>query len=56
MHPSNDFNTPLKDIMDVLLSSGNPYEVHSGYLVILDSKVCESAAAAVSVRKVESLG
>ena len=42
--------------MEVLLSSGNPFEEHSGDLVTLDSKVCESAAAAVSVRKVVFLG
>ena len=43
------FQGHVKDLMEVLLSSGNPFEEHSGDLVTLDSKVCESAAAAVSV-------
>ena len=42
--------------MEVLLSNGNPFEEHSGDLVTLDNKVCESAAAAVSVHEVESMG
>jgi hypothetical protein len=42
--------------MEVLLSNRNPFEEHSGDLVTLDNKVCESAAAAVSVHKVESMG
>lgn len=45
-----------KDLMEVLLSNGNPFEEHSGDLVTLDNKVCESAAAAVSVHEVESMG
>ena len=44
--------------MEVLLtlSNENPFEKHSGDLVTLDNKVCESAAAAISVHKVESMG
>ena len=30
-----------KDLMEVLLSNGNPFEEHSGGLVTLDNKVCE---------------
>lgn len=41
---------------EVLLSNRNPFEEHSGDLVTLDNKVCESAAAAVSVHEVESMG
>lgn len=45
-----------KDLMEVLLSNGNPFEEYSGDLVTLDNKVCESSAAATSVSKVESVG
>ena len=50
------FQGHVKDLIEVLLSSGNPFEEHSGDLVTLDSRVCESAATAVSVRKVVFLG
>ena len=42
--------------MEVLLSNGNPFEEHSGDLVTIANKVCETAAAAVSVHKVKSMG
>ncbi|CAL8254510.1 unnamed protein product [Boreogadus saida] len=42
--------------MELLLSNGNPFEESSKDLVTLDNKVCESAAAAASVLKVESMG
>ena len=41
--------------MEVLLSSGNPFEEQGRDLVTLDNKVCESAAAGESVYKVESV-
>jgi len=44
-----------KDLMEVSLSIGNPFEEHSGDLFTLDNKVRESAAAAVSVHKFESV-
>jgi len=50
------FQRHAKDLTDVLLSKGNPFEEASEDLVTLDNKVCESADAAVSVRKVESVG
>ena len=40
----------------MLLSKGNPFEEDSEDLVTLDNKVCESAAAAVSVCMVDSIG
>ena len=42
--------------MELLLSSGNPFEEQGRDLVTLDNNVCESAAAAESVYKVESVG
>ena len=42
--------------MEVLKSNGNPFEGHSADLVILENNVCESAADAVSVHKVEFMG
>lgn len=45
-----------RDLMKVLLSNDNPFEEHSGDLVTLDNKVCETATAVVSVHKVESMG
>jgi hypothetical protein len=50
------FHRHVKDLTDVLLSKGNSFEEDSEDLVTLDNKVCESAAAAVSVRIVESMG
>lgn len=50
------FQRHTKDPIELLLSNGNPFEESSKDLVNLDNKVCESAAAAASVLKVESLG
>ncbi|CAL8342969.1 unnamed protein product [Arctogadus glacialis] len=50
------FQRHTKDLMELLLSNGNPFEESSKDLVTLDNKVCESAAAAASVLKVESMG
>eukprot|EP00745_Piridium_sociabile_P034704 TRINITY_DN5991_c0_g1_i13.p1 TRINITY_DN5991_c0_g1~~TRINITY_DN5991_c0_g1_i13.p1 ORF type:complete len:843 (-),score=177.10 TRINITY_DN5991_c0_g1_i13:511-3039(-) len=50
------FQRHAKDLTDVLLSKGNPFEEDSEDLVTLDNNVCESVAAAISVHKVESLG
>ena len=41
-----------KDLMEVLLLNGNPFEEHNGDMVTLENQVYESAAAAVSVNKV----
>ena len=38
------------------MSSGNPFEEQGRDLVTLDNKVCESAAAAESLYKVECVG
>lgn len=46
----------VKDLLEELLSNGNPFEEHSEDLVTLDNKVCESAAATLSVHLVESMG
>ena len=50
------FQSHARDLTEVLLSKGNPFEEDSTDLVTLDNKVCESAAAAISVRQVESTG
>ena len=50
------FQRHAKDLMELLLSKGNPFEEDSYDLVTLVNKVCESAAAVVSVHKVESIG
>ena len=47
------FQRHAKDLLEVLLSKGYPFEVDSEDRVTLDNKVRESAAAAVSVRMVE---
>ena len=52
--PQYRFQRRAKDLVEVLLSKGNPSD--SEYLVTLNNKVCESAAAAVSVRMIESIG
>jgi hypothetical protein len=49
------FQRHAKDLLEVLLSKGNPFEEDSDDLVMLDNKLCESAAAAVSVCMVESI-
>ena len=46
---------PHHDLMEELLGNGNPFEEHTGDLITLDNKVCESAAAAILVQSVESL-
>lgn len=50
------FQHHTKDLMELLLSNGNPFEESSKDLVTLDNKVCESAAAAALVLKAESMG
>ena len=50
------FQRHVKDLIEVLLSKGSPFEEHSEDLVTLDNKVCESVTAAVSVRNFEFMG
>ena len=50
------FQSHAKDLMELLLGKGNPFEEDSYDLVTLVNKVCESVAAVVSVHKVESIG
>jgi hypothetical protein len=50
------FQRHTKDLMELFLSNGNPFEESSKDLVTLDNNLCESAAAAASVLKVESMG
>jgi len=50
------FQRHVKDLMEVLMSKGNPFEEDSKDLVTLDNQVCESATASLSVREVESVG
>ena len=40
----------------MLFGKVNPFEGNSEDLVTLDNKMCESAAAAVSIHMVESIG
>jgi len=50
------FQRHVTDLMDVFMSKANPLEEDSEDLVTLDDHVCESAAAAISVLNLESLG
>ena len=50
------FQRHVKDLLEVLMSKGNPFEEDSEDLVTLDNQVCESADAARSVHEVESTG
>ena len=50
------FRRHTKDLVEVLLSNGNPFEESSRDLVTLDNKVCKYQAAAASVIQVELLG
>ena len=49
------FQNQAKDLLEVLLTTGNPFEENNEDLVTLDNKVCVSAAATVSVHMVESI-
>ncbi|PIK58485.1 hypothetical protein BSL78_04618 [Apostichopus japonicus] len=50
------FQRHVKDLTEVLLSKGSPFEEESNDLVTLNNKVFESSAAAESVHKSESMG
>jgi len=50
------FQRHVTDLMDVFMSKANPFEEDSEDLVTLEDHVCESAAAAISVLNLESLG
>ena len=51
------FLSHAKNLTEVLLNDGNPFEEHTrDVLVTLDNKMCESADAAISIYRVESLG
>ena len=50
------FRCHTKDLMELMLSKGNPFEKDGEDLVTLDNKVCESAAAAISVNELERIG
>ena len=56
-HSSQErFRRHVKDLTDVLVSKGNPFEESSHELVTLDNKVCVDEAAAGSVRMLERTG
>ena len=50
------FHRHAKDLSEVFMSKGNPFEEDSENLITLDNKVCESPAAAASVGNVELIG
>ena len=50
------FQRHVADLLDVILSRGNPFEENSEELVTLDNKVCDDVSAAVSVQILESRG
>ena len=50
------FQRHVRDMLDTLLTSGNPFEEFGDKLVSLDNKECQTDAAAQSVLKIQSIG
>lgn len=56
MASQHRFERHVTDLLDVILSRGNPFEENTTDLVTLDNKVCVDESAAASVRTLESTG
>ena len=50
------FRCHFKDLLDVLVNRGNPFENYTDELVTLDNKVCLFKSPGTSVHTLESLG